>query len=233
MSIFIPRANEINAINPKSAKKPNPMGNINLIGAPHNRVDFGGAIKFGAHMTKKAAVVFEKLSKKLTTEAREHISKKNFAEPKEKKYPIEDRAHARNALARVSQHGSPAEKAQVRAKVHAKYPDIGEEKKAEAAIPGQEAWEARHPEINDPKEQERNRSIRRKNTLKRALIPFYTGKTAEILLKLSKQMPHFEDQDRPEKAKEVFHALKEEHPEYSDGKKARIANAVAAGTVKH
>ena len=36
-----------------------------------------------------------------------------------------------------------------------------------------------------------------------------------------------------EKAKEVFRALKHEHPEYSAGKKARIANAVAAGTVKH
>jgi hypothetical protein len=40
-------------------------------------------------------------------------------------YPIENAAHARNALARVSQHGSAAEKAAVRAKVQAKYPEIG------------------------------------------------------------------------------------------------------------
>ena len=43
-------------------------------------------------------------------------------------YPIPDASHARNALARVSQHGTAAEKAKVRAKVHAKYPDIGKEK---------------------------------------------------------------------------------------------------------
>jgi hypothetical protein len=40
-------------------------------------------------------------------------------------YPIPDKAHARNALARVSQHGTPAEKAKVRAKVHHKFPEIG------------------------------------------------------------------------------------------------------------
>jgi hypothetical protein len=41
-------------------------------------------------------------------------------------YPINDPSHARNALARVSQHGSSAEKAAVRAKVKAKYPGIGQ-----------------------------------------------------------------------------------------------------------
>jgi hypothetical protein len=40
-------------------------------------------------------------------------------------YPVPDASHARNALARVSQHGSPAEKARVRAKVKAKFPNIG------------------------------------------------------------------------------------------------------------
>lgn len=40
-------------------------------------------------------------------------------------YPIPDKSHARNALSRVSQHGSSAEKAKVRAKVHAKFPAIG------------------------------------------------------------------------------------------------------------
>jgi len=43
-------------------------------------------------------------------------------------YPIPDESHARNALARVSQHGSPEEKAAVRRKVHAKFPGIGEKK---------------------------------------------------------------------------------------------------------
>ena len=40
-------------------------------------------------------------------------------------YPIPDASHARNALARVSQHGSSSEKAAVRAKVHSKFPSIG------------------------------------------------------------------------------------------------------------
>ena len=60
---------------------------------------------------------------KLTTKKRNKISGKNFALPG-RRYPIEDRAHAKNALARVSQHGSPAEKAAVRRKVHGKFPNI-------------------------------------------------------------------------------------------------------------
>ena len=44
------------------------------------------------------------------------------------KYPIPDASHARNALARVSQHGSPAEKAQVRSAVSSKFPGIKESK---------------------------------------------------------------------------------------------------------
>jgi hypothetical protein len=40
-------------------------------------------------------------------------------------YPIENPSHARNALARVAQHGSPEEQAKVRAAVHRRYPGIG------------------------------------------------------------------------------------------------------------
>lgn len=61
---------------------------------------------------------------KLTTAGRDKIAPKNFAGPK-KSYPIEDKSHARNALARVSEYGSPSVKAEVRAKVHEKYPSIG------------------------------------------------------------------------------------------------------------
>jgi hypothetical protein len=39
-------------------------------------------------------------------------------------YPIPDESHARNALARVSQHGTPEEKAAVRRKVRSKFPGI-------------------------------------------------------------------------------------------------------------
>ena len=61
---------------------------------------------------------------KLTAVARKKIPTKSFAGP-DRSYPIQDRSHAQNALARVSQHGSPALQAKVRAKVHAKYPGMG------------------------------------------------------------------------------------------------------------
>lgn len=62
---------------------------------------------------------------------RKKMPEKDFALPSKREggkggYPIADKAHARNALARVSQHGSPAEKAEVRAKVKAKFPGIGQ-----------------------------------------------------------------------------------------------------------
>ena len=61
---------------------------------------------------------------KLSYQKRKKLSGKAFA-LKGRRYPIEDKAHARNALARVSQHGTAEEKAAVRRKVHAKYPGIG------------------------------------------------------------------------------------------------------------
>jgi len=60
----------------------------------------------------------------LDAEARKHIAPHNFALPNGR-YPIHDEAHARNALARVSQNGTPEEKSKVRAAVHKKYPNIG------------------------------------------------------------------------------------------------------------
>lgn len=61
---------------------------------------------------------------KLTSKGRSALSGKSFAGP-DRSYPIEDASHARNALARVSQFGSPALKKEVQAKVHKKYPGIG------------------------------------------------------------------------------------------------------------
>lgn len=58
--------------------------------------------------------------------ARKALPKGDFVFPKERRYPIENASHARAALSRVSQFGSPAEKAKVRAAVHSKYPGIGE-----------------------------------------------------------------------------------------------------------
>ena len=62
---------------------------------------------------------------KLTTKARKAIPTGDFALPG-RRYPVENASHARNALARVSQHGTPEEKAVVRRKVHAKFPKIAE-----------------------------------------------------------------------------------------------------------
>ena len=61
---------------------------------------------------------------KLTTASRNAIPTKSFALPG-RRYPIEDPNHARDALSRVSEYGSPSEKATVREKVHQKYPGIG------------------------------------------------------------------------------------------------------------
>jgi hypothetical protein len=61
---------------------------------------------------------------KLTTAARKAIPSDEFAGP-DRSYPIEDKSHARNALARASQHASPELKAKIHAKVSRKYPGIG------------------------------------------------------------------------------------------------------------
>lgn len=60
----------------------------------------------------------------LTTKARKKLPSGEFVYPKEKRYPIHDRRHGANALSRVEQHGTPEEKAKVRAAVCRKYPDL-------------------------------------------------------------------------------------------------------------
>lgn len=62
---------------------------------------------------------------KLTTKERNKLPSKDFA-VKGGHYPIENASHARNALARVSEFGSSKEKAEVRSKVHGKYPSMAE-----------------------------------------------------------------------------------------------------------
>lgn len=68
----------------------------------------------------------------LTTKERKKMPTKEFALPSLREggkggYPIPDESHARNALARVAQHGTPQEMAEVRAKVRAKFPHILQE----------------------------------------------------------------------------------------------------------
>ena len=70
---------------------------------------------------------------KLSARQRQKMPSSNFALPGKGEgksgkgagsYPIPDEAHARNALARVAQHGSAQEQATVKRKVAAKYPGI-------------------------------------------------------------------------------------------------------------
>lgn len=62
---------------------------------------------------------------RLSSASRNKLPGKDFAGP-DRSYPINDASHARNALSRVSQFGTSELKAKVRAKVHRKYPQIGE-----------------------------------------------------------------------------------------------------------
>jgi len=74
---------------------------------------------------------------KLTYQHRKHMKRSEFAVPGKRDkgkggYPINDKAHARNALSRVSAYGTPAQKAEVRRKVHAKFPSIGKGRKSKS-----------------------------------------------------------------------------------------------------
>lgn len=63
---------------------------------------------------------------KLTTKRRNALPTSAFAGP-DRSYPISDSNHARNALARASQHASPELRAKIKAKVRARYPNIAVE----------------------------------------------------------------------------------------------------------
>ncbi|HEY8308060.1 MAG TPA: DUF6582 domain-containing protein [Lapillicoccus sp.] len=55
---------------------------------------------------------------------RNKLKDQSFALPDERKYPIPDIEHARNALARVAQNGTAEEKKKVRAAVEKRYPSL-------------------------------------------------------------------------------------------------------------
>ena len=76
-----------------------------------------------------AALRMLAMGKTLSTKDRKKLSNKSFALPGKRKYPIPDKAHARNALARVEQNGTPAEQKKVRAAVKKRFPSIGRKKK--------------------------------------------------------------------------------------------------------
>jgi hypothetical protein len=65
----------------------------------------------------------------LNAKKRNALSKTQFAIPEDRAYPINDIAHARNALSRVAQFGSPEEQRRVQRAVYAKFPELNPEKK--------------------------------------------------------------------------------------------------------
>lgn len=63
---------------------------------------------------------------KLSSEGRDHLPASKFAEPEKRAYPIEDKAHARNAKARAAQ--------QVKAGRMSKAEESRIDKKADAVL---------------------------------------------------------------------------------------------------
>jgi glycosyltransferase involved in cell wall biosynthesis len=61
---------------------------------------------------------------KLSAKSRKKLPKSDFAIPEERKYPVTDKAHAANAMARVAANGTVEEKRRVKNKVKQKYPDL-------------------------------------------------------------------------------------------------------------
>lgn len=74
--------------------------------------------------SRKSALSKRVNARRNTKAGRKAMSRKQFALPRQKKYRIDDLAHGRNALARVSQHGSPAQKKAVRRAVVRKFPSL-------------------------------------------------------------------------------------------------------------
>lgn len=78
----------------------------------------------GRRAGKKSALPAKANQRRNTQAGRKQMSPGQFGLPDKKKYRIDDAAHARNALGRVAQHGTPVEQAQVKRRVKAKYPSI-------------------------------------------------------------------------------------------------------------
>ncbi len=90
---------------------------------------FTGLSGSSGGFAKGGLVKMDKGGKVLDANARKHIAPHNYA-LSDGRYPIHDLVHARNALARVAQNGTPEEKKKVKAKVHEKYPELAGKKMA-------------------------------------------------------------------------------------------------------
>ncbi len=82
-------------------------------------------VTFAALLESVPRTRLSAMAKDLSTKDRKKLGKKSFALPGKRKYPIPDKSHARNALARVAQNGTPAEQKKVKAAVKKRFPSIG------------------------------------------------------------------------------------------------------------
>lgn len=87
-------------------------------------------IEDGKKLTREYKKTFTIESKRLskdskkTCKERKNLRASDFALPEQRKYPIYDIAHARNALSRVSANGTLVEKKEVRRAVHKRFKSI-------------------------------------------------------------------------------------------------------------
>jgi hypothetical protein len=96
---------------------------------------------------------------RLTYGERKSMPKSEFAVPSKREggkggYPIPDRNHARSALQRASEFGTPKVKAEVREKVEKKFPGM-EKGKSRGKVPRGEHHESNHREPRNHAEFER------------------------------------------------------------------------------
>lgn len=80
---------------------------------------------------------------RLTAATRKRIPSKSFALPG-RRFPIEDKPHARAALSRAH-YATPSEQATIKRKVKAKFPSIGVAKLPKTSLRSMRAPRARKP----------------------------------------------------------------------------------------
>lgn len=71
---------------------------------------------------------------RLTAAERRALPSSDFADPVHRKYPEEDPGHAKAALARAGEYGTPAVKAAVRKKAAAKFGMTGRKKAGKSRV---------------------------------------------------------------------------------------------------
>ncbi len=82
---------------------------------------------------KASIMLLPIFAKKLTTKERNALPAEYFVFPNEKSYPIHDKNHAINALARATQSGDPKIVSAVKRAVYKKYPELKKSNKTKAS----------------------------------------------------------------------------------------------------